>query len=923
MALLRFYDTIVRDRIQLPLWDKFTEDILRNSDASTLWLPFGFQILLDVQDIVRGDKHKLYRDVTEHGIDVARLMRAHVDYEDRMWAIGKKPDYMAQGFTKFSNVFIAPLDSLLDWLQVLVKTEDGARASDRMTIDVFVSAQATMAGLAMSYFGTLYQSISISKVQWFLTSLCHLYNAARQVGGLELAWPDLDFITQMHGPKRIYVGDPPTDPYDFHSRHLLAMCVSSRFMASDHKGTGRTAPMAPKLLHQKHGLAPQFPLEEKIRAYYRTDRDNNRWLKRHNIFNHLHQLEQTIKHSDELDVEEENAELRQLLATFASMVTKIAPARRQAAQKPRVRVPQISELDDAHTPLLLRMRSELQSHELHSNFDYLSLYRRGFELTLRIRGEVLFDNAMQIARRGNIAKNQDPDCFNLIVELFSGLKLDSKAEGVEAQGDEVSTAVVPLDQLKRIAEIMEEVIRNEGSVELDRAKLRLQCDWDGLKASYAAEETGPRHEDVDVEIVHNELDERPALESNSRTDQDDPVNVREHGCRESMSKPLPPGSWPEEDDIALDDTNQKQDQSVSSSPGLVRPRPPDLNVTDVTKDAEGTEHSTTGASSVFDDFLDGFDSQLGSDSELEMHAHEFSDAESTEVHVKGLTVTASAKSNHCAKKRYQAYVLDEVDEITNSHGVFHVSRNSTVRAVFDDATISRDSGEGSSDDENDAIPILVPGYMSKSNQHVTADVSLTKVDKHGDEALRTEGDHNEAIPRNESDLNILSTDTPDYDGFRPGEPTRTSPFPVLETDVDTKGSLRRDSVSKPKHISNSHGMFHRLTFSRTVSRKHLVTFMRTSPTTASLVLARRRWGLPHRLAGLPRKHIISMRCYALCALARNLLGKESRFQRQVRAAARIIKDDKSGTPYDLQKAWGLASMVNGEQKEWESDVSVE
>jgi hypothetical protein len=61
----------------------------------------------------------------------------------------------------------------------------------------------------------------------------------------------------------------------------------------------------------------------------------------------------------------------------------------------------------------------------------------------------------------------------------------------------------------------------------------------------------------------------------------------------------------------------------------------------------------------------------------------------------------------------------------------------------------------------------------------------------------------------------------------------------------------------------------------------------------------------------------------MCALARNLLGKESRFQRQVRAAARIIREDKSGTPHDLQKAWGLASIVNGEQKEWESDVSVE
>ncbi|KAF2034725.1 hypothetical protein EK21DRAFT_97359 [Setomelanomma holmii] len=792
MPFLKFYDTILRDNIRLPLWDRVTADILRNSGAKKDWLPFGFQILLDVQEIVLEDKSKLYTDVAAHGLDISRLMRTHVEYEDRMWATGKKPDYMSKGFTKFSNVFLQPMDSLLDWLQELLKSED-SKAPASMTIDIFINVHATAAGLAMSYFNNLYQSLSIAKVQWFLTSLCHLYNAARQVGGLRLAWPDLDFIIEMQGKKRIFIGDPPTGPNEFHGRYLLALCVSSSYLASDYRQRGST---------------------------------NDSWLKRHDIFNHLQHLVTASKQAG--DAESQSVEeVQQLQNVFSSMVSKVGPARKRAAKKARSR----------HTTLLRRMRTDLQSHELHSCFDYLSLYRRGFQVAHKMRCDILFDNAMQIARQGDISKNQEPDCHNLIVELFDGLKIKPKLKDVEARGDEISRDVVPLDQLKRIAAFMEDLIRKEGSVELDRAELRLRRNWDGLKASYAAEEA--RQHDAEGETdaePGSSLGNKqvPTVLKDASADEINDLKPAQDSEYELLFDPRLPGSWPEDDDT-VEAIFQEAivDPSDTTAALLILL---DTDATALPEHPEDTDRPTTGSSSLFDEFPNDFDSQLGSDSEQDFDSR----------------MSHPALLDDPTQKCYQAYVSDEAEEVA-------------FQGEEPQAPKTRNAPD------NVARPHM-------DNDRPVEIVAITS---------------------------IKSEKTSSSDDEHPKAP---SPVSFLHERI----------VPMPRHTSHPKGIFHRLTFSSTVSRKHLVTSKRTSSTITRFALSRHRWGLPHRLAGIPEKHVISMRCYAMCVLAHDLLGKESRFQRQVKATAGIIKETKSGKRYDLQTAWDMADVGKLENKDWES-----
>jgi hypothetical protein len=521
-----------------------------------------------------------------------------------------------------------------------------------MTTDVFAAVHPTLAGLAMSYYNMVYQSTSIGKVQWIITSLCHLYNAARQVGGLEIAWPDLEMIIQMHGSQRIFVGDPPTSPNDFHNRFLLAMCVSTQFMASDYRHRGGLSPTVRRAIREKHGLSSHLPLEAKLRSYYGPNREHNRWLKRHAIFNHLHKkLETSPNMPDSVEKHADDMERQKLQDTFTTLAATIAPKKlRNRKASPRVRKPKFSTLDDTYAPLFRCMQSELHANELHSSFDYLSFYRRAFDLVQQIRDKVLFDTNAQMARRDNINKNPDPDNFNLVLGLFSALRIKPNDNKIETTGNELSTEVVPLDQLKRIAKLMERFIKKEGSLELHRANLRQKNEWTELKASYGAEEASygksrPAAEDTPV------MDDRQTrLEPSKILSEGSP------GYR-------PPGSWPQDVNIDLGGGHVQVNTEASTSEASVLEEPKD-NLADT--DENETSVETSGA---FDEFLDDHSSQLGDGWDVEGDP-EFSDAELETV---GGIVTTPLRPNeptdlgssflgHFHKTQYQAYVNSETDE---------------------------------------------------------------------------------------------------------------------------------------------------------------------------------------------------------------------------------------------------------------------
>ncbi|CAN9363065.1 unnamed protein product [Alternaria alternata] len=283
-------------------------------------------------------------------------------------------------------------------------------------------------------------------------------------------------------------------------------------MASDFRHTSEFLPQVSRELGAKRGLQPELSLEAKICDYYDSDADNDRWLRRHAVFNYLYrQSEDTDKTPDD-DCQEATQDRKGLRDTFANLAANIAPPkpRRKGKSKSRVHRPDFDKQDETHAKLFGTMKSELRENEVHSNFDFLSFYRRAYDLVLRIRKEVLMSDQVQRFRAEDMNADPDPPNFQLITDLFRALQIDPKtkkgeeAEAEEGAGYQLSTKVVPLKQIRRVAEMIQDLTRSEGDVELKRAKLRVKGVWEGLKASYAAEEAGRDTSTVDDTVAQVE-----------------------------------------------------------------------------------------------------------------------------------------------------------------------------------------------------------------------------------------------------------------------------------------------------------------------------------------------------------------------------------------------------------------------------------
>lgn len=493
MLFLQFFDKIRTRKIQLPVWDKFSESMLIHRNSSKDWLPFGLAIVVDINEILGDESQRIFDDTTEHCLDISTLIRMHTDYETNMWNTSRKqPDYDTKEDIKFSTVFLNPLGSLLNWLEQVVDAEGSRITDSTLSTGLFVELHSTQAGLIMYHFNTLYHHAAIGKIQWFVVSVAHLYNAARQAGGLDIEWPDLEFIINKHGLQRIFHGPRPTKHHEFYSRFVLATCVSSQYRASDYRRKPKqsTLPLVSRARREKRGLQPAFPLEQTIDDFQRSTHKDERWLQRHAVFNCLHKHQTTSKDETTQDTNESANKLQNKFQSLANNLYP-RPSKKKSKMPMRILKHDFSAEDDTYPDLLMHMAHELQANELHASFDYLSFFRRAYALLFRIREEVLLVGTSLGSRDINEAELRNQA---MIFELFRDLKVapkkEGRSEGEKEAGDDKAVGVQPIDELKRIAEMMREVVQEQGSVELGRAELRKNREWSKLKASYAAEATG-------------------------------------------------------------------------------------------------------------------------------------------------------------------------------------------------------------------------------------------------------------------------------------------------------------------------------------------------------------------------------------------------------------------------------------------------
>jgi hypothetical protein len=952
VRFLQHCDAVRQGKVKLPIWDKFTEAMVLRTKTHDAYLPFGFQIVLDVHEITRDDYGRLFKDVTQHGFDIAHLIRTHIEYEDHMWEIGKKPDYMSSACdTKFSNVYLASMNALLNWIQELLKTDDQSGQEMDMTTGVFLTIHPTLAGLTMWNFNRTYNGFSIAKVKWFVTTLAHLYNAAIEVGGLSLVWRDLDYIITMHGSNRLFVGGAPEDPQDFLERYYMSTCVSSRVIAKDYKHGRGYLPLVSNEIQKKRGLAPHFLLEDAIVKYYGPDEKGERWLKRHAIFNSLHQLVKQDSFAGMNLVERamDPKKRLELQNNFEAMATMIAPRRPKNRRKnpPRVSIPKFAQTDDTHVTLFYTMQLELNSHELHSHFDYLSFYRRAYDFILRVRGEVLFDDASQTARRGAIQEDQNPNNETLLAGLFRGLKINPKDRKVETTGEEVSTDVVPLDKLKHITRILEEVIREGGSVELDRAEMRCELNWDGLKAAYDSEKgkmhnSGPQGQSLTVR--------------NGRQVSDAVLPITQEEPAESEN--LPPGHWAVGFDTDPEDVHRLKapaKSGISSAP---------LSEPLVTLEEDDKDKGRVRAEGLsgFDDLLGEFDSELGSESESDKHIDTSgskpspSQAEALLRKVKDADAKVMLTANKFTNKPHQAYVSDVAEEDDDRSTTLYEERVIVSRQADVDDTTTQGEIQPKSAAHTTGITLELHGLQGQGTittihskgpkacsivevrsckqDHATNTITglnvanIVEDEEDQGRQVQVPQENVSLVQKPQSELDpsasgVSTTDRSTSTDDLTGTSSRVSHYDELYDELPTyipyltrTRNLDQQSVRKP----------HRLTSSRLTSRKHTVTVTSTS---GRSIFSRHSKGHRHCLIALARKQSLSLKSHVICSLGRALLDQKSRLLRRMHISTKVLLAKKVWTRRDLQVATSLISVSERSStvgsvgnESWDSDSSL-
>lgn len=394
MPFLLFFDGLQETKFMSPVMDIFTEAIQASATGSEPWLIFGLQIMIDVQKAVHESSKDVLNDVMEGMMRTADLMKAHITYEDDMWKLKTPPDYMSVGEKYFSNLFLDPFGEILRWMNQVTNYERATK--NELEAYEFLSVHPVLSGLTLYHYEKFYQVVSITKIQWFMVAFAYLYNACRQIGGLDIPWPDLEYIISMHGEKRIFIGERPADPQLFYDRLLLGLAVSSRGVTQDHiqrsKQTWR--PLADKAVRAKRGLLALFPLQQRIRDYYYHYTADNRWIRLHNVFAHAFEAAYPITNLGILGQKTVGNIQRLINPLIRFLLPKNAKQRR----KIRVKSPTLPNEPYIYASLLSKMANQLQEYERHSHFDYLSFYRRAMALVQHIRGEVLFDESMELFR---------------------------------------------------------------------------------------------------------------------------------------------------------------------------------------------------------------------------------------------------------------------------------------------------------------------------------------------------------------------------------------------------------------------------------------------------------------------------------------------------------------------------------------------
>ncbi|MCJ1308647.1 hypothetical protein MMC25_002300 [Agyrium rufum] len=213
-------------------FDEFTKGVVLMMDTGKipLWLVFAAQIFIDIHNILGEDVGEACQEMREFGSTAFEKLALLVEgpRHSRNWT-----DYN-QKLLKTSASFMREhmVDDLMSATEIELtgRRDEAAREPWSM-----LRAHPMVCGTFQFAGQLMLREIGI--MQSYVWGSCaytaHLYNALRQTGHRDTAWPEMDIFINLHTPKALFVGDTPTTIQDCNRRHELSMGTAITNYARD------------------------------------------------------------------------------------------------------------------------------------------------------------------------------------------------------------------------------------------------------------------------------------------------------------------------------------------------------------------------------------------------------------------------------------------------------------------------------------------------------------------------------------------------------------------------------------------------------------------------------------------------------------------------------------------------------------------
>lgn len=251
----------------LPVMDELTRGLVDMCRTKTvpIWLAFATQVFLDVKNAVRARGIQAFLDLSMTGLRMKKTIDDHFKFHEKL------PDPAETNWAKQNDGVLRQVKAVIetfiekDWYLSCLKA-DVMRPGAEVVDYALYKAHPMLCGVLVFHLNLRMQELGLILMNAWGTGLyaAYMYNAIQQdAAEMDVSWPDMDKLIELHSEERLFYGQRPTD----HEDSFKKICLATGIAASAFAG-GAKFPKRMKKNKEARGLEEQSVISKVYRKRY-------------------------------------------------------------------------------------------------------------------------------------------------------------------------------------------------------------------------------------------------------------------------------------------------------------------------------------------------------------------------------------------------------------------------------------------------------------------------------------------------------------------------------------------------------------------------------------------------------------------------------------------------------------------------------